>query len=752
MERENIADISPALQENGGFGDIVQSGELIPFTSLCSANSTAAHSDSAITASSSVIANAVKQSSIDCRENQGFSRNADSVDCHALRARNDAETDNGARNDGSAEIDVLEQDIQDLSPYLLKILLQDKTTGHYIRWACDEYAAHGEAYTAEKEIFPELITGANTKIIQPRTAKSKEAQKSRTRKAAEVFTPSWICNEMNNLCDEEWFGRKDVFNTVCGHNWTPAAGKIQFAADNGKKAQWQKYVDSRRLEITCGEAPFLTSRYDTTTGEVLPPERRIGLLDRKLRVVNENTIREDEWFFWAKRAYEATYGYEYQGDNLLLARENLLLAFCDNFKRQWHKNPAISQLKQIANIIAWNVWQMDGLKECAPFGKADAAQFELFDDLPTLNFPIICRVQNWRSKQVYNFRDLKGDKAMKFDFVIGNPPYQESNEDNNRQSPIYHLFMKNSYKIADCAELITPARFLFNAGQTPRDWNLEMLNDEHFKVLFHEPCSKNIFPNTDIKGGIAITYRDKSKTFGKIGTYTTFLELSSMLQKVINDPNFNSIITMIYPKSSYSLTKTLYQEHPELVGVMTKRNEYIIDANVFVKMSHIFLSKKPDDSNYVAIQGRENNARTLKYVKENYISGPANFNKYKVFIPAANGSGAIGEVLSTPLIGEPLIGHTQTFLSIGNFTTKNEAENCMKYIKTKFERALLGTLKVTQNNNRDVFRNVPLQDFTDKSDIDWSKSISEIDRQLYAKYGLSPEEISFIETNVKPME
>lgn len=311
------------------------------------------------------------------------------------------------------DIDILEQDIQDISPFLLKILLQDKTTGRNIRFACDEYAKYGEAYTAEKEILPELITGNNTKIIQPRTAKSKEEQANRTRKAAEVFTPSWICNEMNNTIDEQWFGRPNVFNTPNGHDWIPNPEPITFPEDGkSKRADWMKYVDSKRLEITCGEAPYLVSRYDTTTGDFLPIKMRIGILDRKLRVVNENTNNETDWFKWAKRAFESTYGYEYQGDNLLLARENLLWTFIDNFKFKHKKLPTLSQIKQIANVIAWNIWQMDGLNDTVPFATTEDSekQLELFNDLPKIYTPVLCKIKDWRSDKTFYFRDLKGTK------------------------------------------------------------------------------------------------------------------------------------------------------------------------------------------------------------------------------------------------------------------------------------------------------------------------------------------------------
>lgn len=641
------------------------------------------------------------------------------------------------------DIDILEQNIREKSPYLLKLLLQDKTTGRYIRWACDGYAQYGSLYTAEKEILPELITGENTKIIQPRTAKSKEEQQNRTRKSAEVFTPSWICNDMNNLCDDEWLGYTNAFNTKQEHYWLTNLEKINFS---GKKT-WQKYVDSKRLEITCGEAPFLTSRYDTTTGEVLVVNQRIGIIDRKLRVICENTDNEADWFKWAKRAYEATYGYEFQGDNLLLARENLLYTFIDFYKHHFGKQPNLNQIKQIANILAWNIWQMDGLKECAPFDTADEAQYELFDNLPTLNFPINCRIKNWRTKQVFNFRDLKGDKTMKFDFVIGNPPYQESRDD-TKDIPVYHNFMSGAYNVSNHVELITPARFLFNAGATPQKWNEMMLMDKHLKVLSYIQKSDEVFSGTDIKGGVVITYRDTAKDFGAIEVFTSHSELNSIRNKICKTTPLSEIMVL---QIKFDLSK-LYKDYPEMkkcIGSEGKERRFT--SNIFDRIS-LFVNTKVSDE-HIAIIGLKNNKRTTKYFPLKYIDlSHKNLFKYKVLIPKSNGSGAIGEVLSTPLIGEPLIGYTFSFIGIGAFDTYKEAEHLLKYIKTKFARTALGILKITQDNLPEKWKYVPLQDFTNNSDIDWSKSIPEIDKQLYAKYGLSEEEINFIEQNVKPME
>lgn len=655
------------------------------------------------------------------------------------------------------DVDILEQNIRELSPYLLKILLQDKTTGRYIRWACDEYAKYGEAYTAEKEIFPELITGPNTKIIQPRIAKSKEDQLNRTRKSAEVFTPSWICAEMNNLCDEEWFGEPNVFNQVIDKTWEPTLNKISFKETNKrKKAEWQRYVDSKRLEITCGEAPFLVSRYDTTTGEVLPIIKRIGLLDRKLRIVNENTDNEADWFVWAKRAYESTYGYEYQGDNLLLARENLLWTFIDNYKYKFQQFPAIAHLKQIANIIAWNIWQMDGLKECAPFVASEASQLELFNDLPTLSFPIICRIKDWRNKLVFYFRDLKGDKKMKFDYVIGNPPYQEDLK-NTSDRPIYNNFMDAAYKLADKVELITPARFLFNAGKTPKEWNKKMLADENLKVIRYEKESKNIFPGTNINGGIVVTYRDSTKKYGAINYFCPNSEVKTVIEKVINSKNFCSIKTFVYLQNKFNLEE-LYKDHYVAKSkISSDGNEKRIVSSAFDNLTEVFsdFSTSEDD---VQICGLSDRKRIFKYINKKYLDSNSNIDTYKVLLSAADGaSGTIGNPIPARIIGKPMvldtgIGYTQTFISIGAFDNKQHAHNLKQYLLTKFARFMVGTIKATNGLKIEVWSNVPLQDFTENSDIDWSKPIPEIDALLYQKYGLTKDEIDFIESMIKPME
>lgn len=351
-----------------------------------------------------------------------------------------------------------------------------------------------------------------------------------------------------------------------------------------------------------------------------------------------------------------------------------------------------------------------------------------------------------------NYWKKDGNEDMKFDAIVGNPPYQIMATGNaNGSDPIYHLFIDAACKLGEKVSFIHPARFLFNAGKTPKDWNEKMLNDEHYKVVQYWANSGDVFPTVDIKGGVAVTYWDKNKTFEKIGTFVAYDELRTILEKV-KAKDFAMFSELVYGRDLYRLTDKLYEENPWAENRQSKGHKYDIGSNVFDTFPELFYEEKPnDDYDYAKIFGREKNNRILKWIKKSYVKVPDNFDSYKIFIPKANGTGAIGEVLSTPIVGEPIVGSTTTFLSVGKFNTQDEAENCMKYIKTKFARAMLGTLKVTQDNPRETWLNVPLQDFTANSDIDWSKSIPEIDKQLYKKYGLSADEISFIESKVREM-
>lgn len=309
-------------------------------------------------------------------------------------------------------IDIQEDEIIQLGRFLLEILLKDKTTKQNIIWATKDYLEYGPDYEAEKEIFVSQITGTHAQIIQPRVTKEKNSQVLRTKDKAEVFTPSWVCNKQNNLIDAQWFGYDNVFNTETENAWVVNSKKVYFP--NNKK--WQKYVDSKRLEVTCGEAPYLVSRYDTVSGKKINVNRRIGLLDRKLRVINENVDDEEQWITWATRAFQSVYGYEYQGDNLLLARENLLFTYIDNFKYKFNEIAEYDDLVKIANIVAWNIWQMDGITCTVPFGEVVERyeEYSLFqdesDEMEKRAKEPLCKIMDWRSKESLYFKSMIGVK------------------------------------------------------------------------------------------------------------------------------------------------------------------------------------------------------------------------------------------------------------------------------------------------------------------------------------------------------
>lgn len=263
--------------------------------------------------------------------------------------------------------------------------------------------------------------------------------------------------------------------------------------------------------------------------------------------------------------------------------------------------------------------------------------------------------------------------------------------------------------------------------------------------------STDVFPTVDIKGGVAVTYHDKKADFGCIGFFSAYEELRTILSKV-KAKGEAAMSSIVGPRELYRLTDTLYQENPEMEGRQSAGHKYSLGANIFDIFPELFSDTCIDnDTEMAEIYGRADNRRCFKWIKRSYITQPDNFEKYKVIIPEANGSGAIGEVLSTPILGVPIVGYTDTFIGIGAFDTEIEANACLKYIKTKFARTMLGTLKATQHNPRETWANVPMQDFTFESDINWGIPISEIDKQLYAKYRLSDEEIQFIEQNIKPM-
>ncbi|HEU6345725.1 TPA: Eco57I restriction-modification methylase domain-containing protein [Streptococcus pneumoniae] len=621
-------------------------------------------------------------------------------------------------------IDISEESLAKESADLLKILLKDRTTKKSIVWATHSYELLGKGFAPSDRINPSKVTGNFANLIQPRSEKSKYEQKDRTKIRAEVFTPTWLVAKQNGYVESK-------------------LGSLSL----------EEYVDLRWLEVTCGEAPYMVTRYDTVTGEEIPLSERVGFVDRKLQRISREVSDEVTFYKLVKDAYHASYGYEYQGDSLLLARENLLATFEDYYLAKTGNQPTLEQKKEIATIISYNVFQMDGLKKSSPYSakQKQSQQLSLFaDELEVQEVEESkTHIKDWKKNRMIGFERLSSEESeMKFDVVIGNPPYQETGE--ARDEPIYHYFIDEAYKIADKSILITPARFLFKAGQTPKNWMEKMLEDKHLKVQFYELKSGKVFTGTDIKGGVAITYRDVDKDLGPIGVFTIFETLNGIVKKIEKHPEFETFSALVYPQGIYRFSNKLFSDYPNAEKLQGKGTKNKIVSKSLTQLDFVF--KNNEEKDHVALLGRIGSERVYRYINKKYLDLPETFENYNVFVPEANGSGALGEVLSTPLIGEPLIGHTDTFLSIGNFKTKFEADACIKFIKTKFARVLLGVLKVTQHNSRKTWYYVPLQDFTVNSDIDWTQSVTDIDRQLDQKYDLSPEEIAFIENHVREMD
>ena len=327
-------------------------------------------------------------------------------------------------NETGLSVDIREDDLRELSAEVLDTLLSDHTTGGNIVWATHDYESLGSMYDYHSEILPDLITGERGMVIRPRVLKSKEEQTDRVKDMAEVFTPSRVVKMMVNYVDID--------------------------------------IDTCCMELTCGEAPFLVSRYDATTGESIAIGERVGVLDRKLRLVNEQQLSDEDWLGQVQLAFQTTYGYEWQGDNLLLARENLLYTFVDYYEGRFGAAPDITLLQDFAEIISWNLWQMDGLSYSIPREKTEEpqpTQFSFFDEAPAEVPPPFCIIKDWQKGESIKVIDIKNrliknQDIMKFDVIIGNPPYQEEVEGNGRSNPIYNYFMDESYKVGNKVELI----------------------------------------------------------------------------------------------------------------------------------------------------------------------------------------------------------------------------------------------------------------------------------------------------------
>ena len=316
-----------------------------------------------------------------------------------------------------ADIDLVSRLVRHYGTGTLETLLRDHSTDRNIIWAGSEYERLGDGYSPYDEITVDKIADRHYGTVEPRVAKNADKQAWRTRDKAEVFTPSWLCAKMVDGIDDAFFGDEPNAFSAGGQGGLTDE-RMEALAQDGL---WKRYVDNRLLEITCGEAPFVCSPYDASTGNLLDVPERMGFLDRKLRVVSANTDGFDEWLKWAYRALEASYGYEFQGDNLVIARINVFNTFADHFESRWSRRPDEREAKHAANVVSWNFWQMDGLRGCAPsewdVPEEEPAQMSLFDMLDyTVNEPepaqpqlaVPCRIYDWRARKPQPYDSLKG--------------------------------------------------------------------------------------------------------------------------------------------------------------------------------------------------------------------------------------------------------------------------------------------------------------------------------------------------------
>ncbi len=288
---------------------------------------------------------------------------------------------------------IQESFLRETMPEILDILLIDRTTSttrtkKNIIWANENYIQHGfKYYSAKSQMKPNLITGERGQLIKPRALKSRELQKERTKSKAEVFTPTWVVKKQNDEVDKDY--QNDNLETYVKRTW---------------------------IEITCGEAPYMTTRYDMETGDIIPFEERVGFVDRKLKRINSEVEDKAEWQRLVEEAFKSSYGFEWSGDSLLLARENLLYTYRDYYYAKWSEEPLYGLFEDIAEIISYNVFQMDGLKYIIPLSekkeKIVYQQLSLFDGEPEEQWVIKpgrrVKIMNWKTNRMEFF-----DKGVK---------------------------------------------------------------------------------------------------------------------------------------------------------------------------------------------------------------------------------------------------------------------------------------------------------------------------------------------------
>lgn len=662
---------------------------------------------------------------------------------------------------------------------VLDTLLKDRSTGKNIIWATDPpeelQTVMYEPVTDRSQITTQQLGLTHYEVVLPRMMKQTDTQQQRTRKKGEVFSPAWVCNKMNNALDADWFGGLGAgesagqFTVELPQGWQTVETPVQFPACGGRTPAWVQYVQSRRLEVTCGEAPFLASRYDAATGEMIPVARRIGILDRKLRVVSENAATEDEWCKYATHAVQSTYGYEYQGDNLLLARVNQLLTYAEHLQARWQRKPTKEELQPIANIISWNLWQMDGLHLSVPGGKPqpEAEQLDLFSMFgaaepqpPTVS----CKVKNWRKGShgtAQNFETIQeGSTSMKFDYVIGNPPYQEETVEEvskkNGQAPrknIFHYFQMAADQVARRGtDLIYPAgRWIHRSGKGMENFGLEQINDPHLKKLIFYPKSRELFDGVDIADGVGIVIKDMTKqTMGFEYVYTSEqksisvkvknpgaelmpldprnMAITEKVKSVVEKYKLNYLHDRILPRSLFGIESNFIEENPEKAILLeTVEN---IDYSKQVKL---FTNDRA---------GKAGRAKWYVVDKNVVENNPEYISQWKVVVSSANAGGQKRDSQLEIVDNHSAFGRAR--VALASFETQDEANNFYNFAKSYVVRF---TFLMTDESLTALGKRVPdLMDYTNKNSlVDFSKPL---DEQLYLLFEFNHDEIEYIESTV----
>lgn len=619
-------------------------------------------------------------------------------------------------------IDISEESLARESTGLLRTLLKDRTTNKSIVWATHSYELLGKGFGLYDRITPSKVTGPYANLIQPRSEKSKYEQKDRTKVRAEVFTPTWLVKQQIDAVDQD-FQDQDL----------------------------ETYLDLKWLEITCGEAPYMVSRYDTVTGQALDLEERVGFLDRKLHRLSEEVHEEEAWFQGAMTAYQNAYGYEYQGDSLLLARENLLASFIDYYQAKFDQEPSPSQKQTIAQIISYNVLQMDGLTYTSPNSQqaGNTVQLNLFEEIAEqTSQPQKAQIKDWKTNELIDFERLsQGESPMKFDVVIGNPPYQSETK-----KLLYPDFYLGSKEIANNVVLIFPTGW-----QDPKNNNgLEKLNTKEVKndkQIVQISNIQNAFPGL---AGVEWT----NIIFWKNGHDNGLLGKQKILKNG-KDPEIVQLLTdkKEIPKPEFIETLSqIVTNREDFISVKTitsARKPYGLTTDFLKKIDKAERDKLHDGITDGVARIKIYSTKNNLFADESFIIPkltPA-YDSYKVFIPDAWGNMSpktkyLGGSFASVIIASPKEICTGTYIESGKFNTFEEAQKHAKYFLTKFFRALLFANKHSIINST-AWGSVPLQDYSEDF---WNLSIEEIDKYLIDKYGIPTRIAREIESNIQPRD